>query len=360
MSDTAENNFCEVLKAEKAADHLIIEGLEKKLYDLKNLIEIGISLSSNLEFNNLVESILYSCIGQLFIERVAILLQKDIDADNYYIHTYKGYEPSDIPQGVIIDESSPLVPFLETNPIPVRYQQLLQNNDLKAEVEKIAFLKPVLLVPMKSRHTLNGMIVVGDKLTGQAFENDDREFLRQLARFSATAVENSRLYLMATQDRMTRLYIHHYFQERLDEEIKRSQRNSQPLSLLMCDIDHFKNFNDTFGHQQGDIVLKHTASLIKHSVRSVDIPARYGGEEFAVILPDTEIHAAYDVAERLRHMIEVYEFPGQKEMLRVTISIGVAQFDKERDANKAMLIERADKALYKSKEEGRNRVTAGE
>ncbi len=357
MDESAENNFYEVLKAEKTADQIIINSLEKKLYDLKNLIEIGISLSSNLEFHNLVESILYSCIGQLFLERVAILLQKDIDADNYYIHTHKGYENESIPPGIILSEDSCLVPFMEKNPIPHFYAELLKDEKLRMEARKLEFLQPVMIVPMKSRHTLNGMILVGDRITGQPFENADKEFLRQLARFSATAVENSRLYLMATQDRMTRLYIHHYFQERLDEEMKRSMRNGQPLSLLMCDIDHFKKFNDTYGHQQGDVVLKHTASLIKSSLRSVDIPARYGGEEFAVILPDTTLSAAYAVGERLRTLIDNYAYPAEGRPLHVTISIGVSQFNNKKDTTKETIIKRADIALYKSKSEGRNRVS---
>ncbi|MFW6366472.1 MAG: diguanylate cyclase [Spirochaetota bacterium] len=357
MSDSLESKFVEVLKAEKCADQVIITSLEKKLYDLKNLIEIGISLSSNLEFHNLVESILYSCIGQLFIERVAILLQKDIDVDSYYIHTYKGYDSRDIPDGVILEHGSLLVGFLEENPIPHDFMRLYENRELVEEVDRLSVFKPVLIVPMKSRDTLNGMLLIGSKMTGQPFEADDKEFLRNLARFSATAVENSRLYQMATHDRMTRLYIHHYFQERLLEEMKRSSRNRQPLALAMCDIDHFKRFNDTYGHQQGDTVLKHTARIISSSVRSVDIPARYGGEEFAIILPDTSSDEAYEVAERLRRMVQNYDFPGSEEPLHVTISIGITQFLPDTDATKQTFIERADRALYKSKADGRNRVT---
>src|SRR6056297_1884375 len=98
-----------------------INALEKKVYDLRNLIEIGISLSSNLEFESLVESLLYSCIGQMFIEKVALLLQVDIDINDYYIHMSKGYD-SDFHSEVMITENSPLIQYLETNPYPARYE----------------------------------------------------------------------------------------------------------------------------------------------------------------------------------------------------------------------------------------------
>jgi two-component system cell cycle response regulator len=357
MTEQEEKSFFEVLQAEKQADQFIINTLEKKLFDLKNLIEIGISLSSNLEFHNLVESILYSCIGQLFLEKIAILLQKDIDVNCYYIHTYKGYEAADIPAGVIIEETSSIIDYFERKPIPQNYSDLINNDEISDEIKKLSLLDPVLIVPMKSRNTLNGLIIVGNKITGAGFEQEEKDFLRNLARFSATAVENSRLYQMATHDRMTRLYIHHYFQERLAEEIARSVRKGHPLTLLMCDIDHFKKFNDTYGHQQGDIVLKHTAKIIKQSVRAVDIPARYGGEEFAVILPETDGKSAVSVGERLRKMVENFQFPSKDKPLSVTISIGITEFNPEIDVENKHIIERADKALYISKKDGRNRVT---
>lgn len=332
-----------------------INELEKKVYDLRNLIEIGISLSSNLEFESLVESLLYSCIGQMFLEKVALLLQVDIDINDYYIHMSKGYD-SDFPREVIITENSPLVQYLESNPYPARYEDLLDVNDIRDELNRIAFLAPEIIVPLKSKNSLNGILLLGKKLNEEDFSASDREFLNYLSRFGAIAVENSRLYLMSTLDRMTRLFIHHYFQIRLLEEMKRSQRYKTPLSLIISDIDHFKNFNDTYGHQQGDIVLKEAAQVFKEQLRKIDLPARYGGEEFAVILPETNLKQAGQVAQRLRQSIESYPFSGQDKPLHVTISLGVAEYDLNRDADSKTLIDRADRALYKAKESGRNRV----
>lgn len=352
MGNEAGNNSGESYLPEEGN----ITALEKKIYDLRNLIEIGMSLSSNLNFHSLVESLLYSCIGQMFVEKVAIILQVDIDIDSYYIHMSKGYEQIFDKKHILLEDTSPLVKHLNTTPLPQEFSSLRENETLSAELDKLEILSPELIVPMKSKNILNGILILGPKIHGGDFSNDEKEFLTDLSKFAAIAVENSRLYLMATLDRMTRLYIHHHFQERLLEEIKRSQRYGTPLSLIIADIDHFKQLNDTYGHQQGDIVLKELARLFKENLRKVDIPARYGGEEFAFILPDTDLANASDVARRLRQTVEEYEFTGQVEPLRLTISLGVVEYDIHRDLDKDRFIKRADMAMYRAKKSGRNRV----
>lgn len=331
------------------------EGLEKKVYDLRNLLEMGISLSSNLQFESLVESLLYSCIGQMFVEQVALLLQKDIDVNDYYIHMTKGYD-TECKNGIVLLETSPLIGFLANNPYPIEYETLLELPDILEDLKAIAFLNPYIVVPLKSKDSLMGILLLGKKISGEGFTNSEKEFLHYVARFGAVAVENSRLYLMSTLDRMTRLYIHHYFEIRLMEEMKRSQRYNVPLSLLISDIDHFKRFNDTYGHVQGDSVLKEVSQLFLKDLRKMDIPSRYGGEEFAVILPQTHLEQAGIVAQRLRKLVEQHQFKGQEDALHVTISIGVAQYDPNKDKDIKGFIARTDKALYKAKQMGRNRV----
>ncbi len=335
-----------------------IEIFERKIYDLKNLISLGLSLSSNLDFESLVESLLYSCIGQMFLEKIAILLQVDIDESSFYIHMTKGYDQEFSGNVILRYDKSSLLKFFEENPAPHLIEELELSGKFREDLREISVLAPQMIVPMKSKNSLNGILVLGKKLTGDSFSEIEKEFLTDLAKFAAIAVENSRLYLMATLDRMTRLYIHHYFQERLLEETKRSQRTGAPLCVIMSDIDHFKGFNDTYGHQQGDTVLKEAAVIFKNMLRSTDIPSRYGGEEYAVILPDTELSDAIKIAERLRIAIGDHEFSGQKKALHVTISLGVAQYDPETDDGKDRLIQRADEALYAAKEKGRNRVMA--
>lgn len=215
-------------------------------------------------------------------------------------------------------------------------------------------IRNLISVPLKVKERITGVINVVNKISDEGFNQDDQRLLEALAQQAAMAVEHARLYELAITDGLTKLYIHRYFQARLEEEIIRARRYHTTVSLILFDIDHFKKFNDTYGHQQGDIVLMEVAKIIKRTIRdSIDIPARYGGEEFAIILPETDAKGAKNVAERLRTNVEAHEFPGQDEPLHVTISLGIATFP-DHASSRAVLIKKADIALYHCKKLGRN------
>lgn len=162
---------------------------------------------------------------------------------------------------------------------------------------------------------------------------------------------------LSTHDDLTGLYNYREFQRRLKAEVDRARRYGRPLSLLMLDIDHFKQVNDTYGHQSGDVVLEKVSQTMLRAVRPVDRVARCGGEEFSLILPETPIESALSVAERLRARIadEQIPVPGSDEPIRITVSVGVACFAIG-VATGQHLISAADKALYAAKNGGRNQV----
>lgn len=160
----------------------------------------------------------------------------------------------------------------------------------------------------------------------------------------------SELEVISTTDALTGLRNRRAFDAKLLEEHQRNARSRQPFSLLLLDVDHFKSYNDTFGHQAGDDVLGEIARILQYTVRSYDMAARYGGEEFAVILPDTDKPGAMELAERLRLAIERAEWLNRK----ITVSVGVATLGFGQSI--PALIEEADRALYTAKERGRNRV----
>lgn len=165
------------------------------------------------------------------------------------------------------------------------------------------------------------------------------------------AKANTELEARATTDGLTGLKNHRAFQERLTQEAGRAARYQPTLSLLMLDVDHFKQYNDAFGHPAGDDVLRRIGRLMQAAARETDMVARYGGEEFAVILPHTDGAGALAAAERLRAAIEHADWPHRP----ITVSIGVATLRPHlRDG--AALLDEADRALYRSKTEGRNRV----
>lgn len=181
------------------------------------------------------------------------------------------------------------------------------------------------------------------------YSNDLDRQRRQLAEI------NAQLVVQAVTDGLTGMNNHRSFQETLSREIERSQRYSAPLSLLMLDVDHFKQYNDTYGHPVGDQVLQLFAGVLKANARDTDFVARYGGEEFVVILPETDAHGAVEVAQRLRNAIETAVWPYRP----VTASFGAATLP-QAIATASELISWADKALYRSKQEGRNCVTHAE
>lgn len=157
-------------------------------------------------------------------------------------------------------------------------------------------------------------------------------------------------------DFLTNLYNHRTFQDKLDAEINRALRASDTLSLIFCDLDGFKAFNDTNGHLLGDKALFEAANIIKSSIRDYDYAARYGGEEFAVILPGANSDKAMDIAERVRRNIENHQFTTKYGVGQMTISLGMATFPVDA-TNKRDLISAADSAMYESKKNGRNRIT---
>ena len=168
--------------------------------------------------------------------------------------------------------------------------------------------------------------------------------------------KNRQLQDMANRDGLTGLYNHRYFHEQLAQDFLRARRYHENLSCILLDIDFFKKFNDTHGHQTGDVVLRIIGRLIQESIRDSDLAARYGGEEFALILYHTDAQGGVEVADRLRRTVEENQIHDKGAALRVTISVGIATFPDEKIGDAKTLIECADKALYQAKANGRNRV----
>ena len=163
----------------------------------------------------------------------------------------------------------------------------------------------------------------------------------------------------ATHDGLTGLLVRRTFWERLQEEAERAVRRSTMLTFLMVDLDHFKEVNDTYGHLVGDVVLREVANLIRTSVREMDLVGRYGGEEFAVLLPDAEPNLGIQIAERIRRTIESTPIRAYDEEIHITVSIGAALCPiQTSDAEE--LVEKADQAMYRAKEMGRNRTVLAE
>lgn len=167
---------------------------------------------------------------------------------------------------------------------------------------------------------------------------------------------NEQLKRLTNIDHLTNLFNRRYLSEILESEFFRARRNRENLSLVIVDIDYFKNVNDTYGHQNGDVILASVAGLAQQLLRAYDSAARYGGEEFVLVLPGTSLQGGAMVAERLRQSVLDFGFPSPMEDLTLTISAGVAAYPSPHVENIDSLFRQADEALYRAKQAGRNRV----
>jgi diguanylate cyclase (GGDEF)-like protein len=217
-------------------------------------------------------------------------------------------------------------------------------------------IRSVLAIPMIYERSVLGIFVMLSENV-DFLDTLQVGLLEVLCNQASTSIANARLHSriekLATTDGLTGLFNHRVFQEKFSEELKRQNRISGSVSLMLTDIDFFKKVNDTYGHPVGDLVLKGVSKIIRDTLRDIDIPARYGGEEFAMILPGTDGKGAKIMAERLRSAVMEKVFSAEDRPVRVTISIGIAVAPIDAKG-KEDLIEKADKALYHAKHNGRN------
>jgi diguanylate cyclase (GGDEF)-like protein len=210
----------------------------------------------------------------------------------------------------------------------------------------------VFCVPLTANRGILGALYVDSHETLKGLNQQDLEFLEMLGLQAAAALEHALLHQSAITDPLTRLYTHRQFQQETEQAVRRAQRSGQPVSLLILDLDHFKELNDTCGHEAGNACLIQVAEKLRDSVRSSDVIARFGGDEFEILLPDTRAVDAVKVAEKIRRTIETLRFAGKR---RVTATLGVAAWP-ENSGDAQTLFLRADEALYHAKEAGRNRT----
>jgi two-component system, cell cycle response regulator len=219
-------------------------------------------------------------------------------------------------------------------------------------------------VQLVDLNSTNGTFNNGDKVDVAALHDGDKiqigsaTILKFSYQDSYDEALQKNLYESATRDGLTHIYNKKYFLDTLKKEFAYCLRHRVSLSLVMCDVDHFKRINDTYGHQAGDYVLVRLAARINDTIRAEDIFARYGGEEFVVLLREAPEDKAFILAERLRRLIETTDFTFNGQQMKVTFSAGIATLQDAEYTDTEGFIAAADKHLYRAKQAGRNRVEA--
>lgn len=226
-----------------------------------------------------------------------------------------------------------------------------------SDVEKKDNIRSLIVAPLFHEGRVSGTLAI-HATRPNVFSHDDLRLLDAIATLASSAISNAMLYEkteeLAIKDALTGLYVRRYFFDRLKEEHRRVLLNQKNLSFLMCDLDHFKECNDHFGHQGGDLMLVQFAEILRQCLKG-SLLARYGGEEFAILLPETTKAEATKIAEMIRRTVEKSSFNIRREAVTMTVSIGVANLPED-TLDVENLVQKADQALYRAKREGRNRV----
>ena len=332
---------------------------EKKIYDLEQLLDIAKSFCQNLDFGNLLESIVYICMAQMHVLGAEVFVRDLITNENFVLETSKDFLSD---KKTVIPVSTPIAMILNSEKRPLTFEELKQACPNCEHLKILEPLNPTLIVPLIQKNHLNGMLILQERI---AIEDDatyseyEINQIMSIASLASVAINNAALLEMSSTDMMTHLKLKYYFFNILTEAIDAAFLNKQNVAVLMFDIDFFKKFNDTYGHECGDFVLTSVADLIRKNLRDSDVASRYGGEEFTALLTDTGKTEAMVVAERIRSTINEHDFVYNNQHLHVTISGGVSVFDAETNlvSSPNEFVNQADQGLYISKNNGRNRVT---
>ena len=357
------------LKIQRLVDKIVYRGR----YDYQKILqEVCQSLVSMLDLDQLLDSVVHIIVQTMNVEKVAIFLEEE-EKHIYQVKAAYGFDET-LKEKLSLNNNATILERLrKDNRILVREElrQFEEGEEINVLFKTLDLIDAELIAPLFFKERLLGFIALSHKKTRHIYNQGDIDVLNAFSAEASVAIENARLYGEAIIDGLTRVFHHNYFYMRLKEEMARTKRYGNPIVLLMIDIDHFKSFNDSYGHQAGDSILKNIGQMLKTKLRNVDIAARYGGEEFAVILPgagEKEKHAPAEiirqhiqdallVAERLRKVASEIEINLMGKMTHITISIGIAYYDGvDEKFTAAELVKRADVALYRAKQEGRNRV----
>ena len=321
--------------------------------ELSVLYEAAKTISSTLELDSVLNSLVQVTCEAFGYEYGAILLADDRSGDLVVEATY-GY-PSGT-RGYRVPSGKGVTGWVQRTGKPELVPDVRQDSRYIGVNERVA---SEIAVPLISEGRVIGVFNL-ESARRAAFSQRDLEILTALAGYATIAIENARLFeqtkRLAITDGLTELYNHRYLHEALERLLERCSRDGEPLALIMLEVDNFKRYNDTYGHQRGDEVLRIVADLLRKGSRTSDFVARYGGDEFMIVLPNTSKEAALEIAERLRRSVEAYPFLlGENIVTSVTLSVGVAASSEDGDTVDA-IVEAVDRAQYTAKRSGGNKV----
>lgn len=341
-------------------ERLRCRDLDAQLNDIIGLYELAKDLNYCMSFEELIQVLRKRILGDIPFRRLRLIIGEADGVSGVYEIDSERESAVSVAPGDFNWEAA-VLRRLERAPVVLRLGESIGADKLELDGERLS--GPAWFFPL----IVEGKLIAAFIVEGATLK-DFHKFEIVSAQL-ALQVKKISLYFKVRElsivDGLTLVFVRRHFLERFEEELKRSIRHGFQLTCLMLDIDHFKTYNDSFGHLVGDVTLRAVAEIIHANVRQVDIVCRYGGEEFAIVLPEAGLEEGLEVAERIRSSIAKKHFKLYDEETKVTASIGVSNFPTDLNVSgifdKELILEllrRADHALYQAKEEGRNRVVA--
>ena len=322
------------------------ERMEHNLAELSILQKTGSMINSTLNLNEVFNLTIDVIMGTMGVSIVALFLLEDGKLEL-------------AAQSELVDDDTLIRLAKRFSWNALQEDEILMRNNISQEFSDRLLninLSSCLAVPIKIRNEIIGVIVSGQTDFNREFKAEDEKFINILSNQVAIGIENAKMYNemeeLAVQDSLTNLYNHSYFQERLEQKINQVETTSSSLGLLMMDIDNFKQYNDQYGHQVGDRILKILANKLKSLTRESDLVARYGGEEFVIVLSNINQDQLRELGKRINRQISNMNIKYRDLNLQITVSIGGSIY--EAGKIKRELIKEADKALYKAKKSGKD------
>lgn len=335
------------------------KNLHKTHHNLSLLYNIGRAINYLTDVNSLLQYILTQATKISNAEKGSIMIYNP-DANQLNIRILTGLADKNFQDKINRNEveCKSFKPgegvaghvFLTGKPIIVNDTK---NDDSFIKTDS-SFVNSIACIPIIVHGEVLGVINLTNKKDSCGFSLEETEMLKAVADQAAVALDKAKLWEMAFTDSLTGLYDRRYFKLKLHDELQRAKRYNKAFSIVMADLDYFKNINDTFGHAEGDKVLKRIGNYLQESIRNVDLIARYGGDEFVLFFPEKDKDAAFNLSERLRKKISQIRLAKSS---KITISLGIASFPADgKDAED--LIQKADSAMYYAKQMGRNKIVA--
>jgi len=331
------------------------EDLDSTLQNLSLLYGIGKAMNYISDLKKLLQYILKQAIDIAAAEKGSLMLY-DMESNLINIRVLAGLPDVEY-QDKVNNNEIKCRSFRPGEGIAGRVflsgQPMIVNNIREDSLfidSETSYVRSIACIPMVVYNDAIGVINVTNKKNGKEFTEQDIRMLKAVADQAAVAVNKAQLWDMAVSDSLTGLYVRRYFMVKLQEEVHRAERYNKILSIIMADLDRFKDINDTFGHDAGDRALEAISQFLQKNIRDVDTISRYGGEEFVMLIPDADKDAAFSLAERLREELARINLA---PLPPITVSLGIASYPQD-GTEIELLIKKADAAMYAAKKAGRN------